>query len=244
MKELNTKQEQLIKVGRVAKKAHSAAAAVIKPGISVMLIEKTVKEVIQGSGMKPAFLGYKGYPTVTCISVNEEIVHGIPNDRILKEGDVVAIDLGVEDNGVIVDTARTHPVGKISQRSALLLRATELALKKGIKQAVIGKKTGDIGATIEKIITSAGFYVIRDLTGHGIGKTLQEPPSIPNFGQPGSGTEIKEGMVLAIEPIISTTDTQITVKSDKWTIVALNNCITAHFEDTILVTKDGPLILT
>ena len=220
----------------------------LAPGVNTYDLDQTGKQLIESYGAVSTVYNYRMgnryFPAYTCISVNEEIVHGIPNDRILKEGDVVAIDLGVEDNGVIVDTARTHPVGKISQRSALLLRATELALKKGINQAVIGKKTGDIGATIEKIITSAGFYVIRDLTGHGIGKTLQEPPSIPNFGQPGSGTEIKEGMVLAIEPIISTTDTQITVKSDKWTIVALNNCITAHFEDTILVTKDGPLILT
>ena len=244
MKEITTKRERLIKVGLVAKEAHLAAAAVIRAGISTIIIEKSVKEVIERSGMKPAFLGYNCYPSVTCISINEEIVHGIPNDRILQTGDVVTVDLGVEDNGVMVDTARTHPVGKISNRSARLLKATKLALRMGIKQAIIGKKTRDIGFAVEKVINKAGFYVVRDLTGHGIGKTLQEPPSIPNFGRSGTGTPIKEGMVLAIEPITSTSETPIAIKSDNWTIVALDNCITAHSEDTILVTTDGPLILT
>lgn len=237
-------RDKLIKAGDVAKKAHLAAAKTIKPNVSVMEIEKVVARVIKNNSMKPAFLGYKNYPAVTCISINEEIVHGIPSDSILREGDIVAVDLGVENDGVMVDTARTHAVGKISYRNQELLSATKLALTKGVEQARVGNNTGDIGSAIEKIIKGAGFYIIKDLSGHGVGKTLQEPPSIPNFGKPGTGASIKEGMVLAIEPITSTKNTHIAIKSDNWTIVALENCTTAHFEDTILITNSGPLVLT
>lgn len=237
-------RDKLVKAGLVARKAHLAAAKIINPNVTAIQIEEAVKQVIKKSGMNPAFLGYKNYPAATCISVNDEIVHGIPSDLILRKGDIVAIDLGVENDGAIVDTARSHPVGKISKKSKELLDATELALKKGIEQARVGKKTGDIGAAIEKVVESAGFYIVKELTGHGVGTTLQEPPSIPNFGKPGTGTSIEEGMVLAIEPITSTKNTQIALKSDNWTIVASDKCMTAHFEDTVLITKDGPVVLT
>lgn len=239
-----TKKEKLVKAGVVAKKAHIAISKLIKPGVTTMTIENKVADIIRTEGMKPAFLGYKKYPAVTCISINDEIVHGIPSSIVLKEGDIVTVDLGIDNQGAIIDTARTHPVGVISEQASNLLIATEYALKKGIEQARVGKKTGDIGAVVEKIINDAGFYIVRDLTGHGVGVTLQEPPSIPNFGTPNTGTLLIEGMVLAIEPITSIKESKIAVKSDNWTIVALNNCLTAHFEDTVLITKDGPIVLT
>lgn len=238
------KLKRLQEVGAVAKLAHAAAKAAIKPGVNILEIEQVIKETIVGAGMKPAFTGYKGYPAASCISINDEIVHGIPNDRILEEGDIVAVDLGVENDGFIVDTARTHPVGQVSGELNRLLSVTNNALSAGIKQAKPGHKTGDIGAAIEKVVKAGGFAVIRDLTGHGVGKTLQEPPSIPNFGQPGKGDAIKEGMVLAIEPITSINQTAIAILDDGWTIIALNHQPTAHFEDTVFITKDGPIVLT
>jgi methionyl aminopeptidase len=236
--------KKLQAVGAVAKKAHQAAKNLIKPGVNVLAVEAVIKETIERAGMKPAFLGYKGYPAASCISVNDEIVHGIPTDRILEEGDIVSVDLGVESEGYIVDTARTHPVGQISGELTRLLAVTDSALKAGVGQAKDGHRTGDIGSAVEKVIKSGGFAVIRDLTGHGVGKTLQEPPSIPNFGTPGKGELLKEGMVLAIEPITSLKKTTIAILDDGWTIVALDHRPTAHFEDTVLVTKDGPIVLT
>jgi len=231
-------------VGSVAKKAHAAAKAAIRPGVNVLELEAIIMRVIKEAGMKPAFLGYKDYPAASCISVNDEIVHGIPVDRVLEDGDIVAIDLGVEQGGLIVDTARTHPVGKVSGEVQRLLTVTSNALTAGVKQAKVGNRTGDIGAAVEKVIKAGGFNVVRDLTGHGVGKTLQEPPSIPNFGSPGKGDRLKEGMVLAIEPITSLKPTSIAIRDDGWTIIALNHQPTAHFEDTVVITKDGPIVLT
>jgi methionyl aminopeptidase len=235
---------ELKKIGDVAKLAHSAAKSVIKPGANVLEIENIIHQTIKQAGMKPAFLGYKGYPKASCVSVNDEIVHGIPVDRVLEEGDIVAVDLGVEHNGLMVDTARTHPVGKISGQLQRLLAVTDKALTAGVNQVKAGRKTGDIGSAVEKVVKAGGFSVVRDLTGHGIGKTLQEPPSIPNFGRPGRGDVLKAGMVLAIEPITSLKPTAIAILSDGWTIVALDHQPTAHFEDTVVVTNDGPVVLT
>lgn len=238
------KLKKLQEVGAVAKMAHAAAKQMIKPGSNVLEIEKVVNKIISDAGMSPAFKGYKGYPAASCISVNDEIVHGIPKDRLLEQGDIVAVDLGVESDGQIVDTARTHPVGQISGELTRLLTVTNNALSAGIKQAKPGHKTGDIGAAVETVVKAGGFAVIRDLTGHGVGKTLQEPPSIPNFGKPGKGDVIKEGMVLAIEPITSLKQTTIAILDDGWTIVALDHQPTAHFEDTVYISKDGPVVLT
>ncbi len=238
------KLETLKAVGNVAKLAHAAVKAAIKPGVTALELDKIAHELIINAEMLPAFLGYKNYPATTCISVNDEIVHGIPTDRMLEEGDIVSVDLGVELDGCIVDTARTHPVGEISGELSRLLKVTDNALQQAVAAAKTGGRVGDIGAVAEKVVKQGGFHVVRDLTGHGVGKTLQEPPSIPNFGQPGTGALLKAGMVLAIEPITSLKPTNIAVLSDNWTIVATAHCPCAHFEDTIYMAADGPVVLT
>jgi len=233
-----------LKVGEVAKQAHQSARQIIKPGVSAMEIEKVIRQTIEAAGMKPAFLGYKGYPAASCISVNEQIVHGIPSKSILEEGDIVAVDLGVEHNGLIVDTARTYPVGNISGELKRLLKVTETALREGVKQAIPGNRTGDIGSKIHQVVSSGGFAIVRDLTGHGVGKTLQEPPSIPNFGSPKQGDLLKIGMTLAIEPITTLKNGSIAILDDGWTIISRDHSPSAHFEDTVIVTEDGPIVLT
>ncbi|MEX0594789.1 MAG: type I methionyl aminopeptidase [Patescibacteria group bacterium] len=241
---MENKLDCLKKAGNIAQKAHAAAKSLIAPGVNVEDIEQAVKKVIVDAQMRPAFLGYKGYPAATCISVNEEVVHGIPSGRILEEGDVVSVDLGVEYGGYIVDTARTHPVGKVTVPVQKLLEVTKEALAKAITKAKIGNKTGDIGDIVQRTVEGAGFQIVRDLTGHGVGKTLQEPPSIPNFGKPGSGAILKEGMVLAIEPITTLEPTTIAVKADGWTIVTMTGTVSAHYEDTVIITQNGPVVLT
>lgn len=236
--------ETLKEIGVVAKQAHRAVQAAIRPGITAVELDKIAHDVIVNAGAKPAFLGYKGYPAATCISVNDEVVHGIPTERVLEEGDIVSVDLGVERNGCIVDTARTHPVGEVSGELRRLLQVTDSALQEAIAQAKVGNRVGDIGAAAEKVVKQGGFHIVRDLTGHGVGKTLQEPPSIPNFGRPGTGVPLREGMVLAIEPITSLKPTEIAMLSDNWTIIATAHCPCAHFEDTIYLTKSGPVVLT
>ncbi|MEX1052098.1 MAG: type I methionyl aminopeptidase [Patescibacteria group bacterium] len=234
----------LREIGEVAKKAHAAVKAAIRPGVTARELDKIAHDVITGAQMKPAFLGYKGYPAASCISINDEIVHGIPSDQELREGDIVSVDLGVEKDGCIVDTARTHPVGRVSGELSRLLTVTDNALQQAIAVAKPGNRVGDIGAAAEAVVKQGGFHVVRDLTGHGVGKSLQEPPSIPNFGRAGTGTLLEEGMVLAIEPITSLKPTDIAVLSDNWTIVATAHCPCAHFEDTIYLTKSGSVILT
>ncbi len=238
------KLETLKKIGAAAKIAHAAVKNAIQPGVTAVELDKIAYDVINNAGMKPAFLGYKGYPAATCISINDEIVHGIPTEQALKEGDIVSVDLGVELNGCIVDTARTHPVGVVSGELKRLLQVTDNALQAAVAQAKVGNRVGDIGAAAEKVIKQGGFHVVRDLTGHGVGKTLQEPPSIPNFGRPGTGTVLEKGMVLAIEPITSLKPTEIAMLSDNWTIVATAHCPCAHFEDTVYLAEDGPVVLT
>lgn len=238
------KLKMLVAVGKVAQQAHAAVKAAIKPGVTTAELDKIGRETILHAEMTPAFLGYKGYPTATCISINDEIVHGLPSDRPLQPGDIVSVDLGVEKNGCIVDTARTHPVGKISGELQRLLQVTSNALQAGAAQAQVGNQVGDIGATVEQVVRQGGFHIVRDLTGHGVGKTLQEPPSIPNFGRPGTGARLEKGMVLAIEPITSVKPTDIAVKGDNWTIIATTHCPCAHFEDTIYLAEDGPIVLT
>lgn len=241
MSEIN---QDLIDAGRLAGQIHQDIAKIIAPGLNLLTIEKRIAEKIEASGMKPAFLGYKRFPAVSCLSVNSAVVHAIPHNYALKIGDVLSVDLGVEKNGWIVDTAQTHAVVKVSPRIAELLKVTKQALTEGIKAASVGNRTGDIGHVIQKVVETAGFYIIRDLTGHGVGKKLQMPPSIPNFGRAGTGDLIKEGMILAIEPITALSPVSLTVEKDQWTIRAHPDVVCAHSEHTIAITKNGPVILT
>ena len=236
--------QDLVQAGRLASQIHKEIAEFVAPGVNLLSIEERIAKRIAGAGMKPAFKGYKNYPSVSCLSVNSAVVHAIPYDYALKSGDVLSVDLGVEKNGWIVDTAHTHAVGQVAPRVAELLEVTKFALAEGIKVAKAGNHTGDIGQIVQKIVESAGFYIIRDLTGHGVGKKLQMPPSIPNFGRAGTGALIKEGMILAIEPITALQKVSLTIERDQWTIRAHPDVVSAHFEHTIVVTKNDPVVLT
>lgn len=234
----------LEKAGSLASKIHREVAAMIKPGLNLLEIEKYIDTNIRSNGMLPAFYGYKGYKFASCLSVNEEIVHGLPHDYELQNGDIISVDLGITCNGWMVDTARSHAVGTVTNRLKQLLAATNHSLELAIQEVKIGNHVGDIGNIVEKTINEAGFAVVRDLTGHGVGKTLQEPPTVPNFGKKGTGAVLKEGMVIAIEPIISVEKTEIAILADGWTIIARNGSTCAHFEDTVLITNEGPVVLT
>lgn len=237
-------KQSLIEAGKVAADLHLVISKLIKPGVNVLEIEALAKRAIADADMQPAFTGFNGYPAVTCVSINDEIVHGIPTNRVLEEGDIVSVDLGVSKNGWIVDTARTHPVGEVDTILKKLLQVTDKALIESFTVIKPGKTVGDIGAIIEKTVKDGHFYIVRDLTGHAVGKTLQENPTIPNHGRPGKGPTLKEGMVLAIEPITTVESCQIGIAEDGWTIVSDNGTYGAHFEDTVIVTADGPLVLT
>jgi len=192
----------------------------------------------------PAFKGYRGFPASICVSVNEQIVHGIPGKRRLKEGDIVSLDLGVKLDGFFGDAAITVPVGKIDPESQKLLRVTKEALYKGIEQAQLGRRLSDISHAIQSWVEKHGFSVVRDFVGHGIGKNLHEEPQIPNFGRPNFGPRLKEGMVLALEPMVNTGSHEVKILDDGWTAVTADGSRSAHFEHSIAVTKDGPLILS
>lgn len=216
----------------------------IRPGINTAEIDKIAEGLILERSAVPAFKGYRGYKHATCLSVNNEIVHGIPGKKELVEGDIVGVDIGVIVDGWYADMAQTFAVGKISKRAQKLINATKEALKVGIRQARDGNHLGDIGAAVEASAQKSGFCVVRDLFGHGIGRTLHEDPLIPNYGRPGEGPKLKKGMVLAIEPMLNTGTHNIKTLSDGWTIVTVDNGLSAHFEHTIVVREEKAEILT
>ncbi|MEW6456192.1 MAG: type I methionyl aminopeptidase [Acidobacteriota bacterium] len=223
----------------------------IKPGVSVELLDKVAEEMIRKMGGIPAFKGYKPskfakkeYPYTICTSINEEIVHGMPVKRILKEGQIISIDLGVRVDGYYGDAAITVPVGKISDEAERLIRVTENALFLAIEEVRVGNRISDISYTIQSYVESNGFSVIRDFVGHGIGSSLHEEPQIPNFGQPGQGIRIKEGMTFAIEPMVSMGSYEVEILEDSWTAVTKDRSFAAHFEHTVAVFSDGPEILS
>jgi methionyl aminopeptidase len=217
---------------------------IVRPGISTDDLDKWAANRIKGANARCAFLGYKGYPKAICTSVNEEIVHGIPGNRILKEGDIVSIDAGVELEGYFSDAAITVGVGQITDKASKLIDTTKEALSRSIEQAVLGKRISDISCAIEECAKESKFSVIREFVGHGIGLNLHEDPQIPNFGQPGMGVRLKEGMVLAIEPMISAGRPDIEILSDGWTAVTRDRSLSAHFEHTIAITGQGPEVMT
>ena len=210
----------------------------IKPGVTTEYLDSLAEKLIREKGAYPVFIGYRGYRHATCTSVNEEIVHGIPGQRKLVEGDIISVDVGSKINGFCGDTAATFPVGKTAKKAAKLIRTTKEALQAGIKQARAGNYLGDISAAIQKVAEKNGYSVVRDLYGHGIGKELHEDPLIPNFGRPGEGPELKPGMCLAIEPMLNVGGSAIRTLSDGWTVVTADKSLSCHFEHTVLI-KDG-----
>ena len=217
----------------------------IKPGISTQDINAYVEERIAHYNMKPTFKGYSGFPAGACVSVNEEVIHGIPSkDRIIKEGDIVSVDTGATYKGYNSDAARTYPVGEISKEYAKLIDVTEKSFFEGIKYAMVGYRIHDVGHAVQSYAEGSGMGVIRDFTGHGTGSKLHEDPQIPNYGRPGTGARIQEGMTLAVEPMLSLGTYEVRVLSNDWTVVTTDGKASAHYENTILITDGEPEILT
>lgn len=216
----------------------------VKPGVTTADLDARAEEMILKAGGRPAFKGYQGFPATVCASVNEQIVHGIPNHRPLREGDIVGIDVGVLYKGYFGDAAWTFPVGEISMPAKRLLQATMESLFRGIEQAVVGGRVSDISAAIQAHAESHGFSVVRKFVGHGIGTALHEEPQVPNYGKPGRGPRLQAGMVLAIEPMVNSGVPDVRVLEDDWTAVTADGGLSAHFEHSVAVTDNGPWILS
>lgn len=216
----------------------------MNPGIRTIELDRLAEDFIKKKKALPAFKGYRGFPGNICVSVNEEVVHGIPKERVLKEGDIVSVDIGVFKDGFYADGAWTFPVGQITPEAKRLLEVAEKSLETGILKAEAGNRLGDISSAIQSLAEENGFSVVRDLTGHGIGRQMHEEPPVPNFGFSGMGPILKEGMVLAIEPMVNAGTYKIRTLEDNWTVVTEDGSLSAHFEHTIAITKNGREVLT
>lgn len=233
------------RAGRIVRQVLDEVRALVQAGVTTMDLERTAEKRIRELGAKPAFKGYYDYPCVLCTSVNQEIVHGIPSDkRTLKAGDIVSVDCGVVLDGYYGDAAITVPVGESSEEVRKLLEVTEASLYRGIEKARVGNTVGDVGSAVQELVEANGFSVVREFVGHGIGTRLHEDPQVPNFGRPGSGARLREGMVLAIEPMVNVGRPGARLLDDKWTAVTEDGSFSAHFEHCVAITSNGPVILT
>jgi methionyl aminopeptidase len=231
--------------GRILAATHRHIQTAIAPGISTGELDAMVEAFIRGQGAVPSFKGLYGFPASACISINDEIVHGIPSPtRILRAGDIVTVDIGVHHGGFHTDSAWTYAVGEIPPETQRLLDVTERSLHAGIAAATIGNHIGDIGHAVEEVVVRAGYTVVRDLVGHGVGTSMHEEPQVPNHGKPKRGPKLQVGMTIAIEPMVNVGGAATKTLADKWTIVTLDGALSAHFEHTIAITADGPRILT
>ena len=226
-------------------RALKLAGEMVEPGVSTLEIDTAVRKFIEGEGGVPSTLGYNGYPASTCISVNSVVVHGIPSKKtILRQGDIVSIDIMAGMHGYHGDNAYTYPCGDISKEAQALLDATKESLYEGIKAAQAGNRIGDIGSAVQRYVEPRGYGVVRSFTGHGVGTNLHEDPSVPNYGTPGRGPRLIPGMTIAIEPMITAGDHKVKILSDDWTAVTVDGSLAAHFEHTVCITPDGPRIMT
>lgn len=216
----------------------------IRPGLTPAELDREIEEYIRSQGATPSFIGYMGYPASTCISVNEEVVHGIPGNRRFETGDIVGLDVGAIWRGYHGDAARTFAVGEVPAETRKLMQTTREALERGIEQARVGNRLSDISHAIQQHAEAAGFSVVRNLVGHGIGQDLHEKPQVPNYGPPGMGPKLKAGLVLALEPMINVGAPDVYTKADRWTIVTADGSLSAHYEQTVAITEDGPEVLT
>lgn len=235
---------KMARAGRVVAAALDLVRQAIQPGAKTADLDMLVEKFIRRSGGRPAFKGYRGYPASTCISINETVVHGIPGERRLEPGQIVSVDIGVELEGYFADAAATYEVREVMPDAHRLVETTKAALTAGIKAARPGNHLYDISAAIEAVAESAGFAVVRDYVGHGIGKAMHEEPQIPNYRPDGSGPKLAEGMVLALEPMLNMGGYEVEVLPDNWTVVTLDRSLSAHFEHTVAVTGEGPQVLT
>ena len=230
--------------GTILKECFELAARIIKAGVTRREIDQAIEDKIIARGARPAFKGFQGFPAATCISINEEVVHGIPDEKEVVEGDIVGIDIGVYKDGYYADAARTFAVGEITPEAKKLLRVTREALDAGIAKAAVGNRLSDISHAVESRVLQDGFSVVKTLVGHGIGQEMHEQPQVPNFGPPGQGPLIEEGLVIAIEPMVNVGGSDVFTLSDGWTVVTADHLLSSHFEETVAVTKNGPQILT
>ncbi|AFS79244.1 methionine aminopeptidase type I [Gottschalkia acidurici 9a] len=236
--------EKMREAGRVVAQAHAFLKDMIKPGVTTAELDEKVENFIRSQGAIPAFKGYNGFPGSICASINEEVVHGIPGLKKLKDGDIISIDIGSILDGYYGDGAKTYPVGNVSEEDLNLIKVTRESFYEGLKYAKVGYRLSDISHAIQTYVEDNGFSVVRDFVGHGIGQNMHEEPQIPNFGLPGKGSRLKEGMVLAIEPMVNIGTYRVVVLEDDWTVVTTDKKKSAHYEHTIAITDDEPLILT
>lgn len=229
---------------RIVAEVLSVLREKVKPGVTTRELDRIAEDVTAKRGAKPAFKGYRGYPYSLCASVNEVVVHGMPSNRVLVEGDIIGLDYGVCYQGLYGDSAITLPVGRASEQAARLMQVTEQSLYTAIDQAVDGNRLGDISATVQETVEAAGYSVVRDFVGHGIGKNMHEDPQIPNFGKKGRGIELKTGMILAIEPMVNAGKYKVKILSDGWTVITADGSLSAHFEHSVAITDNGPEILS
>ncbi|MBM6836707.1 type I methionyl aminopeptidase [Clostridium saudiense] len=216
----------------------------VKPGVTTAELDRIAEEFITKHGAKPSFKGLYGFPASLCISVNEQVVHGIPGGYVLKEGDIISVDCGAEINGFHGDAARTFAVGEISEEARKLITVTEESFFKGVEAAVVGNRLSDISHNIQKYVEANGFSIVRDFVGHGIGRAVHEDPEVPNFGRPGRGPKLVTGMALAIEPMVNIGTYRVKTAGDDWTVITADKSLSAHYENTVVILPDGPEILT
>jgi methionyl aminopeptidase len=240
----DTQLDLMREAGRIVALTHKELQKAIRPGVTTKELDQIAEDFIRKQGALPSFKGYHGYPASICASVNEVIVHGIPGNLALKEGDIISIDIGANIHGYHGDSAWTYGVGQISETAQKLLDVTEASLFKGLEQARTGNRLSDIGHAVQTYVESHGFSVVREYAGHGIGQRMHEDPSIPNYGPPGRGPVLKTGMTLAIEPMVNVGGHKTRTLQDRWTVVTADGSLAAHFEHTVAVTENGPDILT
>jgi len=236
--------DRMRRAGRVAALALREVGRAVRPGVTTAALDRVARKAIEALGGVPSFLGYRGFPASACTSVNDEIVHGIPKHRVLREGDLVKVDLGALVDGYHGDVAATFPVGSVSPRVCRLLQVTEEALFRGIEVVRPGARLGDVGWAVQSFVESHGYSVVRQFAGHGVGRSLHEDPQVPNFGKPGKGLVLRPGMVLAVEPMVNEGTWRAVVDGDGWTVRTADGRLSAHFEHTVAVTEDGCQILT
>ena len=230
--------------GRITGEALLVARDMVRPGVSTYEIDEAIRRYIEKCGAKPAFLGYAGFPASACISVNDEVIHGIPSSRILLEGDIVKIDVGAFYRGYHGDSARSFPVGRVGNEALRLIEVTKQSFFDGMNKALVGGRIGDIGNAVESCVKNAGYTVVRQYIGHGVGTELHEDPEVPNFGTAGRGVRMYPGMTIAIEPMVNAGGHSVRVLSNDWTVVTIDGSLSAHYENTVAVTENGPLNMT
>jgi methionyl aminopeptidase len=236
--------EMMAEAGAILHRVHDLVGREVREGVTTQHLNDMAERAILEFGARPAFLGYNGFPATINASINEEIVHGIPGPRKLRNGDIISVDIGLHYKGWVADSARTYPVGDVSATARKLLEVTDAALWAGIRAAQAGRRLGDVSAAVQKTVERAGFSVVREFVGHGVGRKMHEEPQVPNWGQPGKGPELRPGMTFALEPMVTVSRTKVNVLSDGWTAVTADGSLSAQIEHTIAITAQGPRVLT